>query len=457
MENPAKETVIIVHGTWASPKPDHLSWYQIPDERQDNFVSKLNNALEKRGSPARCWRHCKDNSEIFSWSGENTWIDRTPAAFALAAHINELQANGWRCHVVAHSHGGNVVAEALPQLQAPPAVIQTIDQPTGLSGTITTLGTPFIDPISPIAKQIARRTKLYNLVAWSVISLVLALWLWIAYSSGGDAITFIVTSVVTCVICAPAAIDLLGRRHKVGEKMGWNEYWIACAKQHARHPLMLAISSPMDEAWQVLHHIGDIPNPLAPKSGPISYVWRSRRDYIRRSCAIERIQGVRSFYSAMAAPFRWAARQLRASSRIFYDIGTYVALRRSWSLLQEKAFGLDGYRFELPKAEREPTLACPTFYKYEDLPENVRQRALSNRDEWIRRNFGAFTETFSKIVVTASDLSSLLRIVETDLSLVHASYYTDDECIERIADWIAGKPARVEVEGVSSDTVRLAR
>jgi hypothetical protein len=59
-------------------------------------------------------------------------------------------------------------------------------------------------------------------------------------------------------------------------------------------------------------------------------------------------------------------------------------------------------------------------------------------------------------VLTAPDLSSLLRLVETDLSLVHAAYYTDDECIERIADWIAGKAQTIEVEGVPSDTVRLA-
>jgi hypothetical protein len=90
-------------------------------------------------------------------------------------------------------------------------------------------------------------------------------------------------------------------------------------------------------------------------------------------------------------------------------------------------------------AEREPTFASPAMYKYEDLSTNVEQRALANRDEWIRRNFGDVTKTFSNFVVTASDLSSLLRMVETDLSLVHAAYYTDDECIERIADWIAGK------------------
>ena len=95
-------------------------------------------------------------------------------------------------------------------------------------------------------------------------------------------------------------------------------------------------------------------------------------------------------------------------------------------------------------------------YKYEDMPRNAEQRALSNREEWIKRNFGAVTETFSKLAVTASDLSSLQRIVETDLSLVHATYYTDDRCIERIADWIAGTARSVEVAGASSDTVRLA-
>jgi hypothetical protein len=139
METLTKETVIIVHGTWAAPPEDEHQdqlWYGLSDQQQEkaNFVSKLNNALEQRGSPARCWAHCKVNDHIFSWSGENAWIDRTRASLALAAEINELQADGWRCHVVAHSHGGNVVAEALP------ALIQTPNQPAGISGTITTLG-----------------------------------------------------------------------------------------------------------------------------------------------------------------------------------------------------------------------------------------------------------------------------------------------------------------------------
>jgi hypothetical protein len=35
-------------------------------------------------------------------------------------------------------------------------------------------------------------------------------------------------------------------------------------------------------------------------------------------------------------------------------------------------------------------------------------------------------------------MSLLLATIEQDLSLIHAAYYVDDDCIARIADWIAG-------------------
>ena len=169
MEDPTKQTVIIVHGTWAvpnnpypdchRPEADGVRWYQIPPDGHPNFVAKLNRALEKRCSPARCWKHCNADAEIFSWSGENAWVDRTRAASNLAAEIDKLQIDGWRCHVVAHSHGGNVVMEALPHLQ-------TIAGTPGLTGT--TLGTPFIDAISAVGKLIYSRTKFLNRFAWSI-------------------------------------------------------------------------------------------------------------------------------------------------------------------------------------------------------------------------------------------------------------------------------------------------
>jgi len=48
------------------------------------------------------------------------------------------------------------------------------------------------------------------------------------------------------------------------------------------------------------------------------------------------------------------------------------------------------------------------------------------------------TEAFSRLAMTTADLSALLRSVESDQTLVHGAYYTDDECIDRIADWIVG-------------------
>lgn len=148
-----------------------------------------------------------------------------------------------------------------------------------------------------------------------------------------------------------------------------------------------------------------------------------------------------TFISAMLSPFRWLERQTRATRRIINDIGTYIAKRRSWSLLQETAFGLEGYNFAIPPATREPTFAPSAIYKYEDLAQEAEQRAVLKREEWVKRAFGDVAKTLSQMATP--DLETLMQIVETDLSLMHAAYYSDDECIERIAAWIAGRTAPV--------------
>jgi tetratricopeptide (TPR) repeat protein len=150
-----------------------------------------------------------------------------------------------------------------------------------------------------------------------------------------------------------------------------------------------------------------------------------------------------SFYSAALAPVRWLGREARATARAVYDGTTYLARQRIWSLLQEIAFGLEGYRLGLPRPTQEPRFngsvnyAIEKVYLYEDLPEAAKARALAKRDEWIKRAFGDVTKTLPQMA--SPDVRSLLKMVETDLSLVHAAYYTEDECIGRIADWISGK------------------
>ena len=73
------------------------------------------------------------------------------------------------------------------------------------------------------------------------------------------------------------------------------------------------------------------------------------------------------------------------------------------------------------------------------MAKGAKDRALEQRSAWIARHLGDISESFSKLAVTAADISSLLRTVEEDQTLVHGAYYTDDECIARIADWIAGR------------------
>jgi len=145
MEEPPKETVIIVHGTWAAPDPAKRRWYLPVDDRpgDEAFTAKLDAALQERGSPARCWAHCTDGNPFFQWSGENSWIARTQAAAELGNYVLKLRDEGWCCHIVAHSHGGNVVLDALPQ-------ITTALPSNAPLGKIVTLGIPFIDTMAPI-------------------------------------------------------------------------------------------------------------------------------------------------------------------------------------------------------------------------------------------------------------------------------------------------------------------
>lgn len=55
----------------------------------------------------------------------------------------------------------------------------------------------------------------------------------------------------------------------------------------------------------------------------------------------------------------------------------------------------------------------------------------------MKRMFGDVTKALAQMA--SPDLSSLLRMVETDLSLVHAAYYTDDECMSGLLTGLRGR------------------
>lgn len=137
MEEAEKETVIIVHGTYAAPKLGVRRWYQPAEgvPATEGFITKLNDALQKRGSAARCWAHCGQGDQGFHWSGD----------------------------------GGNVVIEALPQITAPLPSNAPL-------GKIVTLGTPFMDTMSPVLQRITRKSSFLTGLSWiALIWLILSL------------------------------------------------------------------------------------------------------------------------------------------------------------------------------------------------------------------------------------------------------------------------------------------
>jgi hypothetical protein len=145
-------------------------WYGLPHSSTD-FATKLDEALAKRGSNARWWALCTNEQDLFGWSGANTRIDRSHASAALANYISNLQLDGWQCHVVAHSHGGNVLMGALPLIENEGL------RKDALTGTATTLGTPFIDIFTTLARRERRASRITAAISWTlfVLSVIAAI------------------------------------------------------------------------------------------------------------------------------------------------------------------------------------------------------------------------------------------------------------------------------------------
>ena len=90
-----KQTVLLIHGTFANQRLDRTpQWYE-PGSR---FVENLDRLLAEQGSPARCWAHLANVAEprarIFSWSGRAVGVERDAAARRLRAHVMDLGRDG---------------------------------------------------------------------------------------------------------------------------------------------------------------------------------------------------------------------------------------------------------------------------------------------------------------------------------------------------------------------------
>jgi hypothetical protein len=561
MEASAKETVIIVHGTNAAPDGAAPRWYQPGGGTQEGFVYKLDAALAKRGSKARCWAHWAKGTEIFWWSGKNSWIERTKAAAKLANYVAALRNEGWRCHIVAHSHGGNVLAEALPQITASATSAAPL-------GKLIALGTPFMDVMSPIMRaDRGRQHIVLGITFMFAVTWLLALFEQYRFGSGKVDIEIAIFALPPFLLI----FGLIFRWQKTLRKEPWSSYakrhwhsiaitlviwgflglWLRAIYWKLHIPILqdifgnvnstvlsisaislvvvilvyaywqgyylspysdfwqldeavrtetrfLVIGSKKDEAWELLHHIQSSDNPLAI-SNPFTYILLCFRSSLSQRSAVDHIHygisadiGAVKFVSVifiyllvfaifillrdylnkmpmffgdwlghlfftttvvlsiamflgfniliiLAAPVLICLRLIWATTSLIPALITYIVRREGWSIVQKIVLGLEGYEFRTPAVEQRPTFIGANIVKYENMPDAVERYAQNNQTAWIKGHIADISMAFSKPVVTTADALSLLHTIWADQSLVHAAYYSDDECIDRIADWIAGR------------------
>jgi hypothetical protein len=113
--------VITVHGTFASDASDEGSrWWQ----RGSEFAAALSSRLIELGLPSV-------SIQPFRWSGLNSDSARLLAAEGLSRTIHRHMKSGHPVAVLAHSHGGNVILEALAQraTKVPLAAVVTLGTP----------------------------------------------------------------------------------------------------------------------------------------------------------------------------------------------------------------------------------------------------------------------------------------------------------------------------------------
>jgi hypothetical protein len=215
--------VITVHGTFAAdPSDDGEQWWQ----RGSAFTSALAERLAGKGVPGIDVRP-------FHWSGLNSDQARLRAAAALAGTLATAKKTGRPVAVIAHSHGGNVLMEALVQRRTRWPL-----------AAVLTLGTPFFKRrLKPLPTLIA----LFKVLLGLAVAPAMLMYAWMALPTAldGSRIELIVLPLLILGLVIWAFYS--GARALVRQRR---------ARQRAQMVVdpsrWLVIQSPRDEAMRLL-------------------------------------------------------------------------------------------------------------------------------------------------------------------------------------------------------------
>jgi hypothetical protein len=480
-----RETIVIVHGTFAAPKADGHPWYAP----ESDFCKKLDAELERRGVRARCWAHLTSNgspaTSLFAWSGRNYWLERSDGAEKLRRYLQALTQAGWKCHVIAHSHGGNVVLEALGYGRE--------GAPSWFDGTVVTLGTPFLPSTVGRPTGRGRGPGILALLAWGTFwylcldraplslgdLLVKNKWFWIATA-------VVVLLMLFCFLIYQGAL-------------GYGGYWLrefgvptGTAITPAR---LVVIRSKLDEAYQLLRAVAEreevarsTPTPSTPirltlaGSARIALLrdWLATQQvhsegqfqiYLSRQPAktgfalflivgipvlclfgtpglVTRLVGslgflllgyvalfkTSAFAAAVLLPIRVVGTITLFVRSILSDIGFRVLHRHLYPILRLLAFGLPSWSF---KSKSSPVSLQPAYsaiwpFQVVELPEDLCAEAIAERDLTIGDALSTASQNFASW--SATYWQEALSQMASDLTLLHTVYYRKDRAIALLAD-----------------------
>lgn len=251
MPNSAKETILLIHGTFAAPKEGTVKWYMPGSD----FCRQLDGKLEGFGSCARTWAHLEDpDRSYFFWDGRNTWQSRIKAAEDLAAEIRDLMSSGWRCHLVAHSHGGTATIDAIESLGF---------DADSYDGNVVLMGTPVYT---------RNQTRLPFLSLMGALGLVFSLLTWIAVAFLiGDAFSYNSVQVlpdsswviwgfgILTTVLVIIRLFFFFLRQQFG---AWDFHDGPGGVHIPKMPKLVCMSSKKDEVYRLFTEIVDGPNPL---------------------------------------------------------------------------------------------------------------------------------------------------------------------------------------------------
>ena len=261
-ESPDRATVVVVHGTFSGKAADGPPrWY----EPGEDFCRRLDAELESRGSAARCWRHLEAGEAHFHWDGANDWLSRRRAAVRLREQVRGLIAKGWEVHLVGHSHGGNVIFDAITN-----DVGRVEDW---FSGRVALLGTPLYRPSTAKHKRQERlrsRWWAVSLLAWPALMFWSARHVDIEAAFAFGAATERWAMFVGLVLLI-ATTWLMARAFKYLQFRGRAFGYLPAAllpgpeptkARVRRSPAFLLINSRFDEAYRALSAVPGENNPL---------------------------------------------------------------------------------------------------------------------------------------------------------------------------------------------------